>query len=572
MRAPQHPGSYHHHRLIIPRSVRCAAALDRRRLGHVRVLAVVNLDGRRARLHHAARGPAHPHVALERRGQRALLLPRLLARGKRKLVALLQLRQRRLDLRHQERVALRVERGGAATRARAPRAADAVHVVLKRLGQVHVDHVANALDVQPARRHVGGHQHLDAAAGEVAQRALALALAQPAVQRHRGDAVVAQRRRHLVALGLALHKHHGQRHGRPAARLAGRLLRQQRAQQLQLARLRAPLQRLRHVGGGRGHGAHLDGHRVVEVRLRQRLDLARHGGGEQQRLVALRQARHDLLDLRLKAHVEHAVRLVQHQVRDLGQHAHAVVHQVLQPPWGAHHDLHAAPQRVHLLLLGHAAVHAHGAHAALGARVVQHLVDLQRQLARGRHDERVRSLALAHHARLALSRDVRQHGQTKAQRLARPSGGDTDEVVARQDDGPALRLDGGRCLELARRVQHVGWQARVLKLEHGREARVGGRAVAPLHRGGALLPHLLHARHAHAPHLGVHLGVQVLLDGLARPRQLHTAHLGQRRRARRPRVRAVTVGRRLVLLVLLGLFGGCLLLTVLAGCVAVGMA
>lgn len=69
-----------------------------------------------------------------------------------------------------------------------PPPTDAVHVVLERLGQVHVDDVADALDVQPARRHVRGHQHLDVALGEVAQRSLALRLALGAQTQGRGYA------------------------------------------------------------------------------------------------------------------------------------------------------------------------------------------------------------------------------------------------------------------------------------------------------------------------------------------------------------------------------------------------
>jgi hypothetical protein len=41
-----------------------------------------------------------------------------------------------------------------------------------------------------------------------------------------------------------------------------------------------------------------------------------------------------------------------------------------------------------------------------------------------------------------LRLDVPQGRQPKGQGLARASGGNADEVVARHDDGPALRLDG----------------------------------------------------------------------------------------------------------------------------------
>src|SRR5262249_53235054 len=50
-------------------------------------------------------------------------------------------------------------------------AADAMHVVLDVLWQVPVHDVGDALDVQPARGDVGGHQHGELAVLEIAQDA-----------------------------------------------------------------------------------------------------------------------------------------------------------------------------------------------------------------------------------------------------------------------------------------------------------------------------------------------------------------------------------------------------------------
>ena len=60
-------------------------------------------------------------------------------------------------------------------------------------------------------------------------------------------------------------------------------------------------------------------HSVVHDKLRRdALDFLRPRCGKEERLPLPRQLRHNLLDLRLKAHVQHAVSLVQDQVRDLG--------------------------------------------------------------------------------------------------------------------------------------------------------------------------------------------------------------------------------------------------------------
>ena len=63
-------------------------------------------------------------------------------------------------------------------RAGAAGAAGAVDVDLGRLGEGVVEDVREVLDVDAARRDVGGHQELDAAGAHAAQHALAIALRQ----------------------------------------------------------------------------------------------------------------------------------------------------------------------------------------------------------------------------------------------------------------------------------------------------------------------------------------------------------------------------------------------------------
>ena len=60
---------------------------------------------------------------------------------------------------------------------------DPMNVILKGLGQVEVDDMTNALDVQPSAGHICRHQHKYIALGEVTQGSFTLSLAQAAVQR-----------------------------------------------------------------------------------------------------------------------------------------------------------------------------------------------------------------------------------------------------------------------------------------------------------------------------------------------------------------------------------------------------
>ena len=64
----------------------------------------------------------------------SLLRARLLAGRKGERVAVLEILQRTLDLRHQERIPVGVERGGSASHAGSTGAPDAVHVILKHAG------------------------------------------------------------------------------------------------------------------------------------------------------------------------------------------------------------------------------------------------------------------------------------------------------------------------------------------------------------------------------------------------------------------------------------------------------
>ena len=88
----------------------------------------------------------------------------------------------RLDVAKQAVFARRGQRDGHALAASATRAADAVHVALGRGGHVEVDHVREVIDVDAARRHIGGHQQIHHGAARLLHHAIALGLRHAAVQ------------------------------------------------------------------------------------------------------------------------------------------------------------------------------------------------------------------------------------------------------------------------------------------------------------------------------------------------------------------------------------------------------
>ena len=96
------------------------------------------------------------------------------------------------------------------------------------------------------------------------------------------------------------------------------------------------------VDGGVGR-RHLDRARPIEQLRGERLDLGRERGGEQQVLALPREQGEHTFDVRNEAHVEHTVRLVEHEDLDAGQIDVALPVMVEQPAWCRNEDVDAAP-------------------------------------------------------------------------------------------------------------------------------------------------------------------------------------------------------------------------------------
>ncbi len=141
-------------------------------------------------------------------------------------------------------------------------AADPVDVLFGHVGQLEVEHVADALDVDPARGDVGRDQHRHVALAERAERGGALGLALVAVDRggaHPGGVEVAH---HPVGTMLGPGK---DQRGNDLARCQP-LLQAHAQQRLLLALVEEADILLDPLGGGRLRG-HLDPHRVMDELL-----------------------------------------------------------------------------------------------------------------------------------------------------------------------------------------------------------------------------------------------------------------------------------------------------------------
>ncbi len=182
-----------------------------------------------------------------------------------------------------------------------------MHIVLGDIGQLEVDHVRQLVDIQPACRDVGGHEHADVTLLEAGQRPGACALALVAVDRRGTQAGLVEILRQTVGTVLGTREH---QHLSPVARA------DQPGQKFCLASAVHAVDPLRNTLGGRVAARHFDRHRRIQQPFGQGADLAREGRRKQQVLPTCRQLRQHLADVVDEAHVEHAIGLVEYQDLD----------------------------------------------------------------------------------------------------------------------------------------------------------------------------------------------------------------------------------------------------------------
>ena len=304
-----------------------------------------------------------------------------------------------------------------------------MYVVLGLGGHVVVHHIGHFVDVDAAGQHVGGHEDVGLAGGEVVQGALALVLGAVGMD---GLGVVAGSLQ-LAAGGVGSMARASEDDDALVPPL------------LQKCRQKVGLQGVGHVrdvlfhGVGRlalrgdlhngrivQHGVHLVEHALVD------------GGREQKRLAAFRRRLHDAAHRGEKSHVEHAVGLVQHEHLNLGEVDGLLVHEVDEAPRRGDEHVHAAREAVDLRLDLHAAHHIGDAQAAGAGDGLADFLNLHGQLSRGGDDEHGRRLLA-----LGAGEDV-QARQREGGRFSRAGLGGGDDIAALEDERDGLGLNGSR--------------------------------------------------------------------------------------------------------------------------------
>ena len=370
---------------------------------------------------------------------------------------------------------------GSAVGASPACATNAVHIVFAHIGDFVVHHVRQVVDVNAACGNVGGHQGAHITALEAGQRLGAGGLALVAVQRHGGNAVLLQKLGHVVGAKLGAGEH---QHLAPVLRVND--VRQQ-------GFFLAAAHGVDHLRDALHRGvARRDLHalRVLQQGGGQIANLVAKSGREQQALFVARHQGQHFFHVMDKAHVEHAVRLVQYQNLHLAQVQHALLLQVQQTTGGGYQQVHA------FFELGDLGVHAHAAKNdgagqlqifAVGADGFFHLGG---EFAGGGQHQRTNADA----AKFVFGRrsggQALQHGQRECSGLAGAGLGATKQVVPSKHQGNGLRLNsgGGVVALLKHGFKYGGCQVQFIEVH--KEAPVCGCLRTGLSVGG--LPTVSH--------------------------------------------------------------------------------
>ena len=207
-----------------------------------------------------------------------------------------------------------------------------MHIGLRHIRQIIVDHAGQLVDIDASGRYIRRDQYPQLFILKIVQRPLPGALGFVSVDRLGDHIALRQLPDHPVCPVLRARKYQ---------RRVGIFCLQNMKQQILFIPLVHKIQILLdglHRGGRRGD---LDFLRVFQDFRRQLGDVRGHRGREKQRLLLLRRPGDNFLDVVDKSHIQHAVRLVQHQNPDLLDIHNLLVHQIQKPSRRRHQDIHA---------------------------------------------------------------------------------------------------------------------------------------------------------------------------------------------------------------------------------------
>ena len=321
-------------------------------------------------------------------------------------------------------------------RARASRPSDAVDVALGLIWEVVVDDVGELVDVDTARRDVGRHEYADIPLLKVTEGALASVLGLVAVDRLRRDARVHEVLDDLVRAVLRPREDEDLTH-------IGIL--EEVFEEASLVAAAHHVDGLRDLLRRGGDGGDLDAGRSLEDRPRELRDLVGHGRGEEEGLAVGRQLRDDAPHVVDESHIEHPIRLVEHENLDMVEVDVSLLHEVEEASRSRDEDIDAASEAVRLRTLLDSTEYHRVSETRVLSVCREGFVDLDGELAGRREDETANGalVILRIRGEREGATEELQDGQRECRRLTRARLCAADEVATCEDDGDRLCLDGG---------------------------------------------------------------------------------------------------------------------------------
>lgn len=297
--------------------------------------------------------------------------------------------------------------------ARTARTATAVSIALDIIGQTVVDDMREILYIEAAGSDIGGNEELHRMLAEFLHRQVTLLLAEVTVEGLGVVAVLDELVGNLLRLELRTAEDDGE---------DTRVIVYDTLQGQILVLGVNEIVDVVDMLGALITAADNDLLIVVEILLRDLLNLLAHRGGEEERVVVLGQLLEDGVDTLGEAHVQHLIGLVEDDIADVVELRHATVDEVDETARRGDNDLHALLQLADLRHDVGTAVDGHDMKAMdILGKSVEIIGDLQTELTRGREDDGLR--------RLRLSIGLLQHGEAISGRLARTGLRQCDDII-----------------------------------------------------------------------------------------------------------------------------------------------
>ena len=257
-------------------------------------------------------------------------------------------------------------------------AADAVDVVFGMLGDIIIDHVRNAGDVEASGGDIGGDEDFILATFEAGEGVFAFALGAIGVED--GDGMLEI----FELVGHAVGHHFGARKDDRAIELG---VFEESDEELKFLIFGDGV---KGVGDRLGGGAaladfHLFG--IGEEPFGHGLEFRRKGGGEEESLAGFGESIDDAADLGEEAHIEHAIDFIEDEVLDIVEFGGAVFDEIKEAAWGGDEDIDALLEELALFAVADAPVDEADGEIHEAGEVAEGGFDLGGEFAGGLEDE-----------------------------------------------------------------------------------------------------------------------------------------------------------------------------------------